>query len=59
MLVDLIMLATVLKVGLGLLFSRTEFRPDLLRKTLWGLLWVDWLKIVVDCGQSPQSSYNN
>jgi hypothetical protein len=41
------------------LFERIKFDPDFLSKMLWGLLWVDWLKIVVDCGQFPQYSAKN
>jgi hypothetical protein len=56
MLVDLIMLAAVLKVGLGLLFSELNLGLTFCEKRLWGRLWVDWFKIVGNYGQSPHSS---
>jgi hypothetical protein len=28
----------------------------LIAATLWGLSWVEWLKIVSNCGQSPSSA---
>jgi hypothetical protein len=31
-------------------FYRVEFAGIFPGKTLWGLLWVDWLKMVGNCG---------